>query len=329
MTSLSSMNSWEVSLLKDYAASSNISSLRFGTNVGLEYSVNSTKGDSNGTVRVLSRSATTDCLKTYLEDGVSADDVTYGDNCYYDPKYSDWYSPAVSAATDFTWSNTYNMSFLAAVSKACVLNNCSNDLLGVWASEWTVESISTNLEQLKEGFVGSLAIVDSTGIVLASSSGENMVPASTTSDTYIQDASSALSDSSSQSAASRKRPQSLVGYNLIGYVQMDWEEYPDANNKFLAVMSLDRVQIFKEYQETRSLGVAIFTIGMLLLASFLQVSTSKSKLRFKTTIDMDQEVPCLYVQPHTIVTLYVTTLHVTLNDHNSCDVLYLHWSQIP
>ena len=189
-----------------------------------------------------------------------------------------------------------------------MLNNCSNDLLGVWASEWTVESISTNLEQLKEGFVGSLAIVDSTGIVLASSSGENMVPASTTSDTYIQDASSALSDTSSQSAASRKRPKSLIGCNLIGYVYMDWEEYPDANDKFLAVMSLDRVQIFKEYQETRSLGVAMLTIGMLLLASFLQVSTSKSKLRFKTTIDMDQEVPCLYVQPHTLLSLCISQL---------------------
>ena len=60
--------------------------------------------------------------------------------------------------------------------------------VGVWNSDWRIDSLATTLTALQDGFSGSLAIVDPSGIVLSSSSGLSVSPALTCGDAYIQDA---------------------------------------------------------------------------------------------------------------------------------------------
>ena len=60
--------------------------------------------------------------------------------------------------------------------------------VGVWSSDWRIDSLATTLTALQDGFSGSLAIVDPSGIVLSSSSGLSVSPALTCGDAYIQDA---------------------------------------------------------------------------------------------------------------------------------------------
>ena len=58
----------------------------------------------------------------------------------------------------------------------------------MWSSDWRIDSLATTLTALQDGFSGSLAIVDPSGIVLSSSSGLSVAPALTCGDAFIQDA---------------------------------------------------------------------------------------------------------------------------------------------
>ena len=106
---LSSVDSWATELMEDFYQTTQMATLRFGTKSGLEQSVNAT---SSG-MRVLSRASDAGCLKTYLADGTTSDSSNYGDNCYSDPRYTDWYNAAAAAPeTQYAgFSNTYNNSW--------------------------------------------------------------------------------------------------------------------------------------------------------------------------------------------------------------------------
>ena len=186
------------------------------------------------------------------------------------------------------------MSYIAAVSKACTSYNCSSptNMVGIWASEFSIESISVVLEHLKDGFVGSLAVVDTNTIVLASSSGQNLVPALTTSDSSIQEASKAAF---SVGKELRAKATTLIGHNIIGFIEMNFTDYPDANGKYNAIMSFGREQMFKEYDEARNNGLALLTIGVVVLALFIEVSTSKSRARLTTIKIVNREIQQIYM----------------------------------
>ena len=76
---------------------------------------------------------------------------------------------------------------LAAVAKGCGLS-CSTDFKGVWASEWKISSVGSVLARLKDGFEGSLALVETSGIVLSTSSEVTLEPALTCSDLFVSQA---------------------------------------------------------------------------------------------------------------------------------------------
>ena len=220
-THLSSLDSWSTTLLQDHHEGANISTLHFATSQGLQESSNI----SQTGMRVLSRTGTSvsDCVKTFLADGATSDSSDYPDQCNFDPRYTSWYQAGRTSTNDSTFSNTYNNSLLAAVTKACPGGDCSNGEIGVWAGEWQVSSISGALNVLRDGFEGSLAIIDSNGIVLATSSGITLEPAISCNDTYIKAASMELTDTFSK----RRSPttSTMVKESLIGIVQLNFTDF--------------------------------------------------------------------------------------------------------
>ena len=58
--------------------------------------------------------------------------------------------------------------------------------VGVWASEWRVDSLAADLSTLKDGYIGTLSIVATSAIVLSSSSSISVLPALTCGDEYLQ-----------------------------------------------------------------------------------------------------------------------------------------------
>eukprot|EP00656_Telonema_subtile_P049577 TRINITY_DN6198_c0_g4_i1.p1 TRINITY_DN6198_c0_g4~~TRINITY_DN6198_c0_g4_i1.p1 ORF type:complete len:2110 (-),score=325.82 TRINITY_DN6198_c0_g4_i1:69-6398(-) len=280
-TNLSAIALWSTELLAYYAASSNLTSLRFGTATGLEESVNSTAGG----LRVLRRSNYTDaCLQTFLTDGATYDGSNNGDNCFYDPRYTDWYEAGRSMSGNVGFSNTYNNTWIAALSKACPGQNCSSGLSGIWASEWSTESLSATLSSLKDGFEGSLAIVENTGVILAASSGVRFEAVATTTDAYLKRASHL------NWTGVTTTTDTAIHYTQLGYAAMDWAAYPDANGKFLALMSLERLQFHRTYDETRSRAVALILVGLILISLAVELGTRKKHLRFVSTKHFDRRV---------------------------------------
>jgi len=102
-TNLLSINSWLTQLMNAFYEGSKLSTIRFGTYRGLEQGANGTAASA----RVLSRTSSSGCLKTYLPDGTTSDAATYQDDCYYDPRYTDWYVAGRKATLQSEFSNTY------------------------------------------------------------------------------------------------------------------------------------------------------------------------------------------------------------------------------
>ena len=75
--------------------------------------------------------------------------------------------------------------------------------------------VGTTLQRLKDGFMGSLAVVETSGIILASSSGIILEPVSTSSDPFLEEASSSLVLEAE--VGSRKQPTTV----LILHVSVD------------------------------------------------------------------------------------------------------------
>ena len=70
---------------------------------------------------------------------------------------------------------------------------------------------------------------------------------------------------------------------------MNFTDYPDANGKYNAIMSFGREQMFKDYD------LALLTIGVVVLALFIEVSTSKSRARLTTIKMVDREIQQKYM----------------------------------
>ena len=100
-TGLSQLNDWTSSFVKPTDL------LRFGTYQGVEQSVN---GSNSTGFRVLSHTASSDCLITYLADGVTQDPAVEPD-CHSDPRYTEWYNAGRLATTTYTFSNFYDSSW--------------------------------------------------------------------------------------------------------------------------------------------------------------------------------------------------------------------------
>merc|ERR1712166_941291 len=117
------------------------------------------------------------------------------DDCHSDPRYSTWYGTGLESTSSFEFSDTYESTWFAGTTRACVTGgNCSSGIVGVWASEWSLDSMSTMLSNLSTGFQGTYALVDNNGIVGSSSVGLSMVPAKTSGDLYLQDAAQQLEE---------------------------------------------------------------------------------------------------------------------------------------
>ena len=277
-TNLLSINSWLTQLMNAFYEGSKLSTIRFGTYRGLEQGANGTAASA----RVLSRTSSSGCLKTYLSDGTTSDAATYPDDCYYDPRYTDWYVAGRKATLQSEFSNTYGDAWLAAVRKACQ-GNCSTSFVGVWASEWQISSVGTTLARLKDGFEGSLAVVETTGIVLSTSSGVTLEPAISCSDQYIQKAAAVVAGATSYtwSAASGLVVPDLVvltSFNIVGTTQMTWDNFPEASGKFVALMSFDQAQLYQRYEEFRTVGLILSVFGIILITILVNKCTQKFEM---------------------------------------------------
>ena len=155
--------------------------------------------------------------------------------CDYDPRFEPWYEAGLESVNQTTFSNTYQNVWLSAVSKACD-SDCATNFSGVWASEWKVSSVGGMLNHLRDGFEGSLAIVEVTGIVLASSSGAVLEPALSSSDAYLQQAASSVIGYDWKTVSGMLVPDMVItnGYNVVGTKQLTWDKFPVAAQQFVA-----------------------------------------------------------------------------------------------
>ena len=97
-TGLSHLKDWTSSFVKPTDL------LRFGTYQGVEQSVN---GTDSTRFRMLSRGSSSECLITYLADGVTQDPAVEP-NCHSDPRYTEWYNAGRLASATHTFSNFYD-----------------------------------------------------------------------------------------------------------------------------------------------------------------------------------------------------------------------------
>ena len=287
-TNLAAMTPWTTVLLQDYHNQANISTLRFATSNGLEESGNA----SSSSVSILRRDASdySDCLKAYLEDGTTRDS-SYSDKCDYDPQYTTWFQAGKLSVNDSTFSDTYDNSWLAAVSKACVASDCSNGIAGVWASEWRISSISLGLAQLIDGFEGSLAVIDFNGIVLAASSGVTLSPALTCNDSYVRAGSkeSVVNTKFFKQHWSGAIVRKLfIGIDVLSF--LDHKYFPDVTAQYFGLMALERGQFYQEYEESRNIGIAAVAFGLIFVGLVVDKFTDKTKETLTHTCDRNKKI---------------------------------------
>ena len=280
-TNLASMDSWTSILLQNYHTQAQISTLRFGTAGGLEESGNRTSSGAN----ILRRDASSysECLKVYLADGITLDTGRTA-KCDYDPKYTSWYQAGFLAANSSTFSDTYDNSWLAAVSKACAASNCSNGILGVWASEWQISSISFGLAQLIDGFEGSLAVIDFNGIVLATSSGVTVEPALTCNDSFIREGSKESVGNTNyfkDGWSGALLRETFIGIDVLSF--LDFANFPDVTTEYFGMMALQRRQLYGKYEEVRNTGIAVVLFGLIFVGLIVDKFMDKTKSRLKLT----------------------------------------------
>ena len=284
---LSQINSWATLLLQHYYTNAGISTLRFGTSSGLEESFN---GTTNG-VHVLRRngSGVSDCLKSYLADGTTPD-VAFAPDCTIDPRYTSWYQAGISATNNSAFSDVYNNTWLAAVSKACLSDGCAT-ISGVWASEWQISSVGSALAGLIDGFEGSLAIIDSNGVVLSTASGATLEPALTCQDRYIQEGSKEVVI---HTEYFRKHwSGDLLRANFIGVSMLffnDFENLHDVSVDYFGMMSLARPQLSMKYEQARNIGVATVCFGVIFIGVIVDKIMLKTKESLLHTFDRNKQV---------------------------------------
>ena len=67
----------------------------------------------------------------------------------------------------------------------------------------------------------------------------------------------------------------LIGFNLVGTAQLEWPDFPEMNNKFVALMSFERSQFYDDYEDAVSLAVSMTVIGVLSAGILIQKAMKK------------------------------------------------------
>ena len=297
-TNLASMDTWIARLLFDFHSNAKISSLRFGTAEGLEESVNTTSSSASSAY-IMRRDSPqhSACMKTYMADGTTADAEEHPDTCGYDPRYTSWYQAGRSATHASTFTDTYDNSWLAAVTKACPNGgNClTQDIVGVFACEWEISSVGDALAKLIDGFEGSLAVIDKKGIVLSTSSGITLEPALSCNDAFIVAASK-------ETVASTKFWKLRWSGNLlrtvfIGLDLLSWKtntafspNFPDVSAQYFGMMALERRQFYSEYEQARNTGLALVCFGLVFMGMIVTKFMNKTKENLLHSCDRNREV---------------------------------------
>ena len=287
---LASMSEWTSPLLQHYHMNAQISTLRFGTSEGLEESGNA----SSTGVSVLRRDSSTysECLEAYFADGTTKDTAVTS-KCDYDPRYSAWFQAGMLSANSSTFSDTYDNSWLAAVSKACTGNDCSDSdgIVGVWASEWQISSIGDSLAQLILGFEGSLAVIDFNGIVLATSSGVTLQPALTCNDSFIRAGSKESVGNTKyfkKGWSGALLRETFIGVDVLSW--LDYANFPEVKTQYFGLMALERRQLYREYEEARNTGLAAVCFGLVFMGLILDKLMDKTKASLLHTCERNQKI---------------------------------------
>lgn len=260
-TNVSRLDSWMVPLLQGFQSSSNISNLRFATAAnGLERSVNTTL---EGT-RIPSRQTANGCLDTYLVDGLTVDKSTSSD-CYYDPRYRPWYEAGQFANSTYTWSDVYDSEWIAGVNRACSDGNCTDGWLGIWTSEFSLASMVGVLASLKEGFEGSLGVIEvSSGKLAASSSGSTLENCFSGTDPYINYGCNEIaSDLVGSNSAGRKGrgARRSIGSSITSGIYLEWDQFPELSGLFFGMAVLDRAQFYSKYEDLFARTTVLLAVG--------------------------------------------------------------------
>jgi len=327
ITGLSQFDGWTSSLVKPTER------LRFGTYTGVEQSVSWTNSSE---FRVLSRVSSNNCLITYLADGVTQD-TTIPPNCHSDPRFTEWYNTGRLAKAAHTFSNFYDSTWVASVSKACSSGiSCpSDDLVGVWANEFELSAMTSTLSTLNDGFIGSIALIQISGVLVASSSGTTGGLCHTSSDQYVRSGCLELQDelvelnaeaAGVQIVGKKKKKARAEGYNLVSGELLTFDEFPELDDVFYALTVYDREQYFKTYEDGRSLGVSVTALGIIFIGLCVQQIIQKTELVLNCSEDLDREILLQFeqmtaieelVQPQERLRQYVRALDCVIDP--SCE----------
>ena len=273
---LSTLDKWTTSLMQDFHQHSGLSTIQFATQMdGLVQGVNSTvKG-----VHILSRSSSAACLQTSVYNRTTDTSVgTHTDNCYFDPRYTTWYEYAMqhafgdgapdSATPVFKLYPIGSTGLLGAAAVEVVYSGDQRSTpSGVWATEFTLDSVGDTLSQLADGLVGTLFVssADTAGQFdgyLLAGSGQSMKAitlCSTSSDAYIQDATKQIYDEYDHTFSSTDGSV-LVGHNVVS------ASTAKTFSSLVNVISLSREQLYSKLDETIDvmLIVTVLSIAILL-----------------------------------------------------------------
>ena len=163
---LSQLDAWSVPLMEDFYTTSRVSQMTFATPGGVERGTKSTAGG----VRVLNRDADA-CLQTYLVDGVTLDNITYSDNCNYDPRYTSTYEygkkvSGSGADNSAIVPSLYSIGATTKLGMGVVVKCVTSSFDGVWSAQFVLDSVGNSLSKLKDGLDGAffVASADPSGV---------------------------------------------------------------------------------------------------------------------------------------------------------------------
>ena len=294
VTALTSVSVWQVPILEGFQSST---SLRFATTAGLEQTTLKMNG-SIPEIRVLSREfyggSNDVCLKEYLSDGVTAG--TTPDNCLYDPRFSKWFQAgrrSTLSGSDYAFlvEELYMMGTnsgtdwgTGVLGLGYVTKCVRGGFAGVWAGEFTLDSVGEYLAQLKDNLHGTILVAsaDPTGaqdgylIASSSASVKSIVPCLTTPDYFVSSAAKMITaEYSNFSSAAEKvlRDKTVVK-----------TQRSSISSGLLNVISLARGQLYSKVDRMCDI---MFTFALVGVSAFLWLAHLQHKHRESRIVDFE------------------------------------------
>ena len=325
LSDLHSLGTWMTPVMQDFYISSSLSTLRLGTTTGLEQGAN---GTSVG-VRVLSRTldGSGNCLKTFLPDGLSSDDVQFADVCNYDPRYTTWFEAGLDSIkygvnNTLVIGDVYTIGETLRLGMGVATKLVQGSFAGVMTAEFVLDSVGAYFGSLIRGLDGTLFIasVDQTGqqdgLLLVSSreSISTIGLCRTSTDASIKKATDLIYDQTKYGTFYHvQADQDPV---LLGKVLRDHVIVKASNASLtpglLNIASLPREQLYSKFERWQDLTVSMAVLCMLAIWAISYRQCVRLEWRLETresmaTEERPQEASESEHEPDAMIQLYRLT----------------------